>query len=187
MKNPSVALQTAYYEELYGRQDDHTDSVVDALVSYEPSLVCPCSVGASGVLYSWVPGEDSNISTPIYNDGAWIDVYSDMAPTTAVSSYIVLNQQTFVDDADKDVYGSEATQGVSVYTLFDGDRGGKKLSSQIADEVMKRIRTRTGLSLAPDFNMITATLDNYITIVEPTPTTTIIRAELRFRHLIEQL
>jgi hypothetical protein len=143
MKNPSVALQTAYYT---------------ALTS--PAL----TVG-----------------------GVSIAVYSDMAPTTAGSSYIVLGQQTFVDDADKTVFGSEATQSVSVFTSFDGDRGGKKLSSQIADEITRRIRTRAGLSLAPDFNMITATLDNYITIVEPTPTTTIIRAELRFRHIIEQL
>ena len=143
MKNPSVALQTAYYT---------------ALTS--PAL----TVG-----------------------GATIAVYSDMAPTTAGSSYIVLGQQTFVDDADKEVFGSEATQSVSVFTSFDGDRGGKKLSSQIADEITRRIRTRAGLSLAPDFNMITATLDNYITFTEPTPTTTIIRAELRFRHIIEQL
>ena len=143
MKNPSVALQTAYYT---------------ALTS--PAL----TVG-----------------------GVSIAVYSDMAPTTAGSSYIVLGQQTFVDDADKEVFGSEATQSVSVFTSFDGDRGGKKLSSQIADEITRRIRTRAGLSLAPDFNMITATLDNYITIVEPTPTTTLIRAELRFRHIIEQL
>jgi hypothetical protein len=143
VKNPSVALQTAYYT---------------ALTS--PAL----TVG-----------------------GVTIAVYSDMAPTTAGSSYIVLGQQTFVDDADKEVFGSEATQSVSVFTSFDGDRGGKKLSSQIADEITRRIRTRAGLSLSPDFNMITATLDNYITFTEPTPTTTIIRAELRFRHIIEQL
>jgi hypothetical protein len=143
VKNPSVALQTAYYT---------------ALTS--PAL----TVG-----------------------GVTIAVYSDMAPTTAGSSYIVLGQQTFVDDADKEVFGSEATQSVSVFTSFDGDRGGKKLSSQIADEITRRIRTRAGLSLLPDFNMITATLDNYITFTEPTPTTTIIRAELRFRHIIEQL
>jgi hypothetical protein len=170
MKNPSVALQTAYYEAL---------TTPPVYMSYE---VWGTSVEVWGV---------SEVVWSVASMGE-IKVYSDMAPTTAGhgttgSSYIVLNQQTFVDDADKDVYGSEATQGVTVYTSFDGDRGGKKLSSQVADEVMKRIRTRTGLSLAPDFNMITATLDNYITIVEPTPTTTIIRAELRFRHIIEQL
>jgi hypothetical protein len=166
MRNPSIALQTAYYTAL-------TSPAI--FTSYESWGTSVQVFGTSTMIWQTA------------NTGSQIDVFSDMTPTTAGSSYIVLGQQTFVDDADKDVFGSEATQSVSVFTSFDGDRGGKKLSSQIADEVIRRIRTRTGLSLAPDFNMITATLDNYITIVEPTPTTTIIRAELRFRHIIEQL
>ena len=187
MKNPSVTLQTAYYDTLYGREDTYTDSVIDALIEYSPSLVCPCSVGSEGSLFSWVPNEESEIATPIVNDGAWVGVYSDMAPTDSDYPYITLGQQTFTDDADKTVFGSVATQAVSVVTAFDGDSGGKKLSSDIADVVVERIRTRAGLDLSPDYNMITVTLDNYISLREPTPTTTIIRAELRFKHIIEEL
>lgn len=124
-------------------------------------------------------------SPAITVDGNTISVYSDMAPTSATGSYIVLGQQTFVDDADKTVFGTEATQNVTVVTVFDSDMGGKKLSSRIADVVMQRIRTRAGLALS-GFNMITSTLDSYLTISEQSATKTIIRAELRFRHIIEQ-
>lgn len=124
-------------------------------------------------------------SPAITIDGTTISVYSDMAPTSATGSYIILGQQTFVDDADKTVFGTEATQGVTVVTVFDSDMGGKKLSSRIADVVMQRIRTRARLVLS-GYNMITSTLDSYLTISEQSPTRTIIRAELRFRHIIEQ-
>lgn len=186
MKNPSVALQTAYYETLYGREDAYTDAVIDALVAFEPSLVCPCSVGATGALYAWVPNAESNIATPIVHDGAYVAVVSDIAPTATATPYIVLGEQTAVDDADKEAFGAVMTQGVSIVTQFDGDSGGKKLSSQLASVVTERIRTRERMDLSPDFNMITATLDNLLTITERTPTTTIIRTELRFRHIIEQ-
>jgi hypothetical protein len=187
MKNPSVALQTAYYDLLYGRQDPYTDSVIDSLITLQPSLICPCSVGEVGLLYSYVPGSDSNISTPIPANGSWVNPYSDIAPASERGPYITLGQQTFTDDADKTVFGSVATQAVTVVTAFDGDRGGKKLSSQIADEIMRRIRKRTAPNMAPDFNCITSTLDSAITLTEQTATTTIIRAELRFRHIIEEL
>jgi hypothetical protein len=127
------------------------------------------------------------LTSPVISvDGATIPVYSDMAPTSATGSYIVLGQQTFVDDADKQVFGTEATQNVTVVTTFDSDIGGKKLSSRIADLVMQRIRTRARLDLSPEFNMITSTLDSYLTISEQSPTRTIIRAEMRFRHIIEE-
>lgn len=117
--------------------------------------------------------------------GNIIPVYSDMAQNSA-TNYIVLGQQTIVDDADKEAFGSQMTQSVTVVTTFDSDIGGKKLSSQIADAVMQRIRTRARLALT-GFNMITSTLDSYVTISEKTSTTTVIRAELRFRHIIEQV
>ena len=118
-------------------------------------------------------------------DGVTIPVYSDMAPTSATGSYIVLGQQTFVDDADKEAFGTEATQNVTVVTTSDSDMGGKKLSSRIADVVMQRIRVRARFAVT-GFNMITSTLDSYLTISEQSPTRTIIRAEMRFRHILEQ-
>lgn len=124
-------------------------------------------------------------SPAITIDGTTINVYSDMAPTSATGSYIVLGQQTFVDDADKEAFGTQATQNVTVVTVFDSDMGGKKLSSRISDVVMQRIRTRARLTLT-GYNMITSTLDSYLTISEQSATKTIIRAELRFRHIIEQ-
>jgi hypothetical protein len=142
MKNPSVALQTAYYTALT-----------------TPAI----SVG-----------------------GNVIPVYSDIVPASVKGPYIVLGQQTFVDDADKQVFGAESTQNVTVVTSFDSDAGGKKLSSDIADAVTRRIRTRGRLAMT-GFNMITATLDSYLTLVEQTQTSTLIRAEVRFRHRIEEL
>lgn len=118
--------------------------------------------------------------------GVNIPVYSDMAPTSQTGAYIVLGAQTFVDDADKEVFGAEGTQSVTVVTAFDSDIGGKKQSSDIANQVTKRIRVRARLPMT-GFNMITSTLDSYVTLTERTATTTIIRAELRFRHKIEQL
>jgi hypothetical protein len=128
------------------------------------------------------------LTSPAINvAGHTVAVYSDMAPASERGPYIVLGQQTMIDDADKTVFGTVMTQAVTVVTAFDGDRGGKRLSSLIADEVIRRIRTRTAPVLTPTFNCITSTLDSSITLTERTATTTIIRAELRFRHIIEEL
>ena len=184
MNNPSVALQVAYYDVLYGRQDTYTDQVLDSLIALAPSLICPCSVGGDGALHSYVPGAISEISTPLWSNG-WLGVYSDMTPTDTDGAYVVLGQQSFTDGADKTVFGAEATQNVSVVTSFQSDVGGKKACSQIADQIMQRIRVRARLPMT-GFNMITSTLDSYLTLVESTSTATLIRAEIRFRHIIEQ-
>ena len=164
MNNPSVALQTAYYTAL-------TSPAI--FTSYESWGTSVQVFGTSTMIWQTA------------NTGLQIDVFSDMAPTSATGSYIVLGQQTFVDDADKQVFGTEATQNVTVVTTFDSDMGGKKLSSRIADVVMQRIRVRARFAVT-GFNMITSTLDSYLTISEQSPTRTIIRAEMRFRHILEQ-
>jgi hypothetical protein len=166
MRSPSVALQTAYYDELTS-----------------PAIFTNYQIwGASAQVWG-----TSSMTWQTANIGVAVPVYSDIAPASERRPYITLGQQTFIDDADKTAFGSVATQAVSVVTAFDGDRGGKRLSSLIADEVMRRIRKRTAPDMAPDFNCITSTLDSAITLTETTPTTTIIRAELRFRHIIEEI
>jgi hypothetical protein len=163
MTNPSVALQTAYYEALTSP---------------------PLSV--SGAVWQLLT-DQFGISEVVFSEGDVVGVFSDIVPDSEIlSAYVVLGQQTFVDDADKTVFGAEATQNVTVVTSFQSDAGGKRLSSLIANEVMKRIRVRQRLPMI-GYNMITATLDSYLTLTEQTSTTTLIRAEIRFRHIIEEL
>lgn len=161
MNNPGVALQRAYYEAL---------------------AVNPIQIGVD----VWSTATDPFGISPIPFAGYVVPVYSDIVPeSVGFEPYIVLGEQTFVDDADKTVFGTEATQRVTVVTSFQSDHGGKKLMSEIADVVMQRIRVRARLPMT-GFNMITSTLDSYITLMEPTGTSTLMRAELRFRHIIEQ-
>jgi hypothetical protein len=115
-----------------------------------------------------------------------IPVYSDMAPAKTNRPYIVLGEQTLSDESDKTGFQTQLTQSVSVYTLFDGDRGSKKLANDIANEVMKRIRNRQFQVTGSDFNSITATLDSSASVVTSTSTQTIISKQLRFRHIIQE-
>jgi hypothetical protein len=162
MRNPGIELQRAYYEAL---------------------SVNPVSIGDD----VWSTTFDEfGLSTVVWG-GYAVPVISDIVPESlGFDAYIVLGEQTFVDDADKQAFGAEATQRVTVVTSFQSDRGGKKLATEIADLVMQRIRVRARLPMI-GFNMITSTLDSYLTLMEPTGTSTLIRVELRFRHIIEQI
>ena len=119
--------------------------------------------------------------------GGVVPVYSDIAPSKSARPYIVLSDQSAVDESDKTAYRTNFTQSVTIATFFDGDKGTKKVAADIANEVIQRIRTRAFNLGGVEYKVVTATLDNAFTIVERLPGQTVIRMEIRFRHSIQEL
>ena len=116
------------------------------------------------------------ISVPIY-DGAAV-------PSNAPVSYVVFGGFTSEDRPDKTSFAVEATQTLIVVTRFTGE-GSTKTSDDIAAEIIDIIRARPlTLDLTPDFDILTATLDNSSTTIETTEDGKAVNRSIRFRHII---
>jgi hypothetical protein len=130
----------------------------------------------------------SKLTTPaIIYAGHTVRVYSDFAPSNAKSPYIILGAQTLIDNSNKTTFGSDFTQAVTVVDVTDASVTGRARLLAVANTVVERIRTRKfTLPIASDFDSTTVTLDNAITLTERTANRTVLRRELRFRHIINQ-
>ena len=124
---------------------------------------------------------------PIIYAGHTVKVYSDFAPSNAKAPYIILGSQTLVDSPNKTSFGSEFTQSVTVVDQTDASVTGRARLLAVADAVISRIRTRKfTLPSVSDFDSTIVTLDNAVTLTERTANRTVLRREIRFRHIINQ-
>lgn len=126
-------------------------------------------------------------ATNIIYAGHIVKVYSDFAPPRAKAPYIILGSQTTLDSSNKTTFGSEFTQSVTVVDETDASVTGRARLLAVANAVLERIRTRKfTLPSGTAFDVTTVTLDNAVTLTERTANRTILRRELRFRHVIHQ-
>ena len=130
----------------------------------------------------------TKLSTPpIVYGGHKVKVYSDFAPSNAKAPYIILGSQTLVDSSNKTAFGSDFTQAVTIVDVTDASVTARARLFSVANTVVERIRTRKfTLPSASEFDATTVTLDNAITLTERTANRTVLRRELRFRHIINQ-
>lgn len=121
----------------------------------------------------------SSASVPIY----------DRVPNNATFPYIRFSSYTGVDESNKSNYLQEVTVTIQVVSAFDVDTGGKAQSDNIADQIIDIIRERplNLLNLAPNFKLISVSLDDTSTFDELTATHLIVYRNIRFRHKVEQL
>lgn len=145
MKDPSLALRTAYYTALNG-----------------------------------------NIT---YNN-ATVGVY-DHVPQTVVYPYILLGNQTSIDDSDKEDFGTDHTMLVEIITGYStGYKGGGFTAADtIGEDVMELIIVSgSHLDLSADgYNVYYTSLVLNENFQENTSTHKIFRKIIRIRHSIQEL
>jgi hypothetical protein len=116
-------------------------------------------------------------------DGSIIPV-SSVDDTNTGGHRIIIRENSVIENSVKDNFMTDVTQSVEVITEF-GKRGTKKKSYDIANLVMQKIQTGTGLSMT-GFEIIVTELDNAIDLEELDDGKKIFRRILRFRHEIDQ-
>jgi len=106
--------------------------------------------------------------------------------------YIIISQQTSNGSGNscKDIFRHDTTIIFDIVTGFKGEYGGKKHCDIIGDNLLKRINwfSENALDLSPDFRMISAELDNILTLpAEVDGDEYIQRKTITIRHEVEEL
>jgi len=109
------------------------------------------------------------------------------APDEA-SIYVFFADSDFVDTSDKQKFQSDCKMTLIAVARFDSDHGGQKEVNNLIDQIVQLIRTRTVLSLAPDFQMITSTVESSNRLpVEKIEGGKAYSREVTFNHIIAEL
>lgn len=111
-------------------------------------------------------------------------------PKDVVYPYIVLSTMTMTEGGaeDKEIYGLEATMLVQIFDEYESNYGQKKVSSEIANEVIKRIRKRTPgqIDMGEDWYVILTRLSSSDTFEVFNGQKIQLQRLLRFYHEIDQ-
>ena len=109
-------------------------------------------------------------------------------PAEVTYPYVSIASRTGADDPDKDAFGTEVTQAVDVIDRFPVNTGTETRVNDISNIIIGAIRKiKNRIDIGEDFNVITATLDNTVTVIQQTDTYQYYTHQIRFRHKIEQL
>lgn len=120
--------------------------------------------------------------------GDTLKVYNKVPPD-ASPPYIRIGSDTGSEMIDKDAFGWNLTQRVSVVYRFQGKEGGEKLGETAKNQIMKIIRKDPNniLDLGSDWNHIITRLEAQNKIEQQTSDGYVIKHVMTFRHVIEQL
>ena len=125
--------------------------------------------------------------------GVTIPVYDEFMGATVASigyatAYCLVTNQTAQDILIKTGFYNDCSIQVDIVTKFPKNKGGKKLSEQIATEVLKLIRTgsTSDYPTMPNFQIVTCQLLINQGINEENTANTVFRKILGFTHKIKQ-
>jgi hypothetical protein len=134
----------------------------------------------------------SKLST-LQIQGVTIPVYDEFMGATVASigyaqAYCLVTNQTAQDILIKTGFYNDCSIQVDIVTKFPKNKGGKKLSEQIANEVLKLIRTgnTSDYPTMPNFQIVTCQLLINQGINEENTANTVFRKILGFTHKIKQ-
>jgi hypothetical protein len=125
--------------------------------------------------------------------GVTIPVYDEFMGATVASigyatAYCLVTNQTAQDILIKTGFYNDCSIQVDIVTKFPKNKGGKKLSEEIANEVLKLIRTgsTSDYPTMPNFQIVTCQLLINQGINEENTANTVFRKILGFTHKIKQ-
>ena len=125
--------------------------------------------------------------------GVTIPVYDEMMGATVASigyatAYCLVTNQTAQDILIKTGFYNDCSIQVDIVTKFPKNKGGKKLSEEIANEVLKLIRTgsTSDYPTMPNFQIVTCQLLINQGLNEENTANTVFRKILGFTHKIKQ-
>jgi hypothetical protein len=125
--------------------------------------------------------------------GVTIPVYDEFMGATVASigyatAYCLVTNQTAQDILIKTRFYNDCSIQVDIVTKYPKNKGGKKLSEQIANEILKLIRTgnTSDYPTMPNFQIVTCQLLINQGINEENTANTVFRKILGFTHKIKQ-
>ena len=125
--------------------------------------------------------------------GVTIPVYDEMMGATVANigyaqAYCLVTNQTAQDILIKCGFYNDCSIQVDIVTKYPKNKGGKKLSEEIANEVLKLIRTgsTSDYPTMPNFQIVTCQLLINQGINEENTANTVFRKILGFTHKIKQ-
>lgn len=129
--------------------------------------------------------EVSGVSIPVYDEF----VGSTVANIGYAQAYCLVTNQTVQDRLIKCGFYTDCSITVDIVTKFPKNKGGKKLSEQIANEVLSLIRTgqTSDYPTMVNFQMVTCRLEGSQAINEENTANTVFRKILIFTHDIKQI
>lgn len=134
----------------------------------------------------------SKLST-LQVSGVTIPIYDELMGATVANigyaeAYCIVTNQTAQDILIKCGFYNDCSIQIDVVTKFPKNKGGKKLSEQIANEILKLIRTGNTSDYPPmaDFQIVTCQLIINQGILEENVDSTAFRKILGFTHKIQQ-
>ena len=125
--------------------------------------------------------------------GVTIPVYDEIMGGTVANigyaqAYCLVTNQTGQDILVKNEFYNDCSIQIDIVTKFPKNKGGKKLSEQIANEILKVIRTNntSDYPAMPNFQMVTCVQIINQGINEENTANTVFRKILGFTHKIKQ-
>lgn len=126
--------------------------------------------------------------------GETIPVYDEFMGATVANigyaqAYCLVTNQTAQDILIKTGFYNDCSITVDVVTKFPKNKGGKKLSEQIANEVLQLIRTgsTSDYPAMTNFQIVTCQLLTNQGLIEENTANTVFRKILGFTHKIKQI
>ena len=99
--------------------------------------------------------------------------------------YIVIGEQTEVQNGDQGEFGQEATINIEVYNGWASDYGERDTSDALVSGVTQLI-TKPKTLVFTGFNSPVVVVDNIMSATEQTPTHTIVTTVIRFKMQLFQ-
>jgi hypothetical protein len=126
----------------------------------------------------------SSVTIPVYDEFMGATV----ASIGYATAYCLVTNQTAQDILIKTGFYNDCSITVDIVTKFPKNKGGKKLSEQIATEVLKLIRTgnTTDYPAMANFQIVTCQLLGNQGLIEENTANTVFRKILIFQHKIKQ-
>jgi hypothetical protein len=126
----------------------------------------------------------SGVTIPVYDEIMGANV----ASIGYATAYCLVTNQTAQDILIKTGFYNDCSIQVDIVTKFPKNKGGKKLSEEIANEVLKLIRTgnTSDYPTMPNFQIVTCQLLINQGINEENTANTVFRKILGFTHKIKQ-
>lgn len=126
----------------------------------------------------------SSVTIPVYDEFMGANV----ASIGYATAYCLVTNQTAQDILIKTGFYNDCSITIDIVTKFPKNKGGKKLSEQIANEVLKLIRTgnTTDYPAMSNFQIVTCQLLGNQGLIEENTANTVFRKILIFTHKIKQ-
>jgi len=125
---------------------------------------------------------DGNLSV----NGNNVPVY-DRVPDKPPSHYVLIAEQTAVDESSKGCFGVDATVLLDVVTRFKKG-GGKKDADVISNQITQRIIDHESYpDASPEFKIYGVMLENMNTLESMEPSEYVVRKLIRIRNLVQQI